>query len=92
MIRSYRDRKTKNFADGKTVKSFQGFKRQADKRLEILDAAESLGDLAALSSNRLETLGGDRKGQHSIAINMQWRVCFKWHDNGAEDVEIVDYH
>ena len=63
-----------------------------EKRLEILEAAESLGDLAALSSNRLEALIGDRQGQHSIAINRQWRICFLWHGDGAESVEIVDYH
>ena len=92
MIRSYRDRRAKSFAEGKTVRNFQGFKRQAEKWLEILDAAESLGDLAALSSNRLEALIDDRQGQHSIAINRQWRICFLWHGDGAESVEIVDYH
>jgi proteic killer suppression protein len=92
MIRSYRDRRTKNFAEGKAVRNFQGFKQQAEKRLEILEAAESLGDLAALSSNRLEALIGDRQGQHSIAINRQWRICFLWRGDGAESAEIVDYH
>ena len=92
MIKSYRNKKTKEFADGLNVKNFQGFKRQAEKRLEILDAARSLGDLAALPSNRLETLGGDRKGQYSIRINDQWRICFEWPGDGPENVEIVDYH
>lgn len=92
MIRSYRDKKTKNFADGTRVKEFQGFKRQAEKRLEILDAAETLGDLAALPSNRFEALSGDREGQYSIRINRQWRICFEWPSDGPENVEITDYH
>jgi len=59
-----------------------------------LEAATSLQDLATLSSNHLEALGGDRKGQHSIRINKQWRICFDWPKgaDGAENVEIVDYH
>ena len=92
MIRSYRDKQTKSFADGNHVKGFQGFRRQGEKRLEILDAAETLGDLAALPSNRLEALGGDRKGQYSIAINRQWRICFEWRGDGPKNAEIVDYH
>lgn len=94
MIKSYRDRRTKDFANGKQVKAFQGFRRQAEKRLEILDAATSLNDLATLPSNRFEALKGNRKGQYSIAINMQWRICFEWPktSTGPENVEIVDYH
>jgi proteic killer suppression protein len=92
MIRGYRDKRTEAFAAGEFVKLFQGFSRQAEKRLEILDAAESLADLTALPSNRLEALGGDRAGQHSIRINMQWRLCFEWSADGPENVEIVDYH
>ena len=74
------------------VAAFQGFADQAARRLTLLDAAETLRDLAALPSNRLEVLRGDRAGQHSIRINMQWRVCFRWSDDGPFDVEIVDYH
>ncbi len=92
MIKSYRDKKTEAFAGGKFVRGFQGFSRQAEKRLEILDAAENLSDLAALPSNALEALSGDRKGQHSIRINKQWRVCFEWPADGPENVEITDYH
>ena len=92
MIRSYRDKKTKAFAEGEFIKDFQGFSRQAEKRLEILEAAENLADLAALRSNRLETLSGDRLGQHSIRINQQWRLCFEWPADGPENVEITDYH
>ena len=72
--------------------AFQGFANQAARRLVVLDNAETLGDLAGLPSNRLETLRGDRAGQHSVRINMQWRICFRWADDGPNDVEIVDYH
>jgi len=67
---------------------------QAEKRLRILDAATGLRDLAALNSNRLEALRGDRKGQYSIRINQQWRICFEWPKNatGPDNVEIADYH
>ena len=58
----------------------------------MLDDAERLEDMAAVPGNRLEALGGDRKGQHSIRINAQWRICFVWREGAAEDVEIVDYH
>ena len=92
MIKSYRDKKTEAFAGGEFVKHFQSVSRQAEKRLEILDAAESLADLAALPSNRLEALSGDRAGPHSIRINRQWRICFEWPADGPENVEITDYH
>ncbi len=92
MIRSFRDKNTEAFASGILVRRFQSVSRQAEKRLEILGAAESLADLAALPSNRLEALSGDRAGQHSIRINRQWRVCFEWSANGPENVEITDYH
>ena len=94
MIVSYRDKRTRKFAHGEAVQTFQGFARQAYKRLEILDAATCLGDLRALPSNRLEALSGDRSGQYSIRINAQWRICFEWKDGepGPGSVEIVDYH
>ena len=94
MILSYRDKRTEAFARGDLVREFQGFARQAWKRLEILDAATSLADLGQLPSNRLEGLKGDRAGQYSIRINMQWRVCFEWPQGspGPCQVEIVDYH
>jgi proteic killer suppression protein len=92
MIKSYRDKKTQAFADGDFVKDFQGFTRQAEKRLEILDAAINLNVLAVLPSNRFEALGGDRKGQYSIRINEQYRICFSWKNGNAYRVEIVDYH
>jgi proteic killer suppression protein len=92
MIRSFRGRKTGRFFEGQHVRDFRSFADQATRRLVILDNAESLQDLAALRSNRLESLAGDRKGQHSIRINQQWRICFRWEDDGPIDVEIVDYH
>ncbi len=94
MILSYRDKRTRTFADGAAVPAFRGFERSALKRLEILDAAESLDDLRRFRSNRLEALKGDRRGQYSIRINKQWRICFRWPSGepGPLDVEIVDYH
>lgn len=81
------------FANGEFVPAFQGFERQAARRLSILNAAESMNTLRALPSNHLEALKGDRKGQYSIRINRQWRICFVWEDElGPIDVEIVDYH
>ncbi len=92
MIRSFRDRKTERFFGGRAVREFQGFADQATRRLTILDNAEDLRDLAGLPSNRLESLTGDRAGTYSIRINRQWRLCFRWGDDGPYDVEIVDYH
>ncbi len=94
LTRSYRDRKTRRFAEGERVPSFEGFRRQAEKRLRVLEAAASLRDLAQLPSNRLEALSGDREGQYSIRINQRWRICFEWPQgaDGPENVEIVDYH
>lgn len=94
MILGYRDKRSKQFADGEFVSTFQSFKGQAERRLRVLDAAVSLADLAALPSNRLETLKGDRAGQYSIRVNQQWRLCFEWtaDASGPSNVEIVDYH
>lgn len=94
MIRSFRDKRTARFASGKPVKEFSGFRRQAEMRLDRLEAATSLADLAALPGNRLEALKGGRSGQYSIRINDQWRVCFEWPGGspGPTNVEIVDYH
>lgn len=94
MILGYRDKKTRDFAAGKRVKAFSGFQRAAQLKLDRLEAATSLRDLAALPGNRFETLRGDREGQYSIRINDQWRICFEWLDRapGPSNVEIVDYH
>lgn len=72
--------------------AFQGFADQAVRRLTVLDNAESLRDLAGLPSNRLESLRSNRAGQYSIRINAQWRICFRWGEDGPYEVEVVDYH
>ncbi len=92
MIRWFRDKDTEALYNGRPVRRFQAFRRQAERRLQILDSAASLGDLAALPSNRFEALAGRRKGRYPIRINRRWRVCFAWRDDEACDVEIVDYH
>ena len=94
MIRSYRDRDLERFNDGGEIRRWEPFRRQAERRLRILDAATSLAELASMNSNRLETLSGDRKGNYSIRINGQWRICFEWTkgEPGPSNVEIVDYH
>lgn len=92
MIRSFKDRRAERLFDGERVRAFHGFARQAEKRLRLLDAAVTLDSLRMLPSNRFEALRGDRKGQYSIRINRQWRVCFEWRNDGPHNVEIVDYH
>lgn len=91
MIRSFRDKDTENLYNLIYVRRFSGFERQAIRRLRILDSATSLRDLRELPSNHFEALAGDRKGQYSIRINLQWRICFQW-DEAPFEVEIVDYH
>ncbi len=94
MIVSFRDKRTRSFAEGNRVKAFSGFDRAARLKLDRLEAAVALGDLAVLPGNRFEALRGDRKGQYSIRINDQWRICFEWPEAapGPVHVEIVDYH
>ena len=94
VIVSYRDKRSADFSAGKQVKAFAGIDRAARLKLDRLEAAVSLRDLAALPGNRLEALKGDRKGQYSIRINNQWRICFEWAHGapGPSRVEIVDYH
>jgi proteic killer suppression protein len=94
MIVSYRNKRTSEFAAGKRVKAFSGIQRSAQLKLDRLDAATSLKDLAALPGNRFERLSGDRRGQYSIRINDQWGICFEWPEDsvGPANVEIVDYH
>lgn len=93
MIVSYRDKCTREFAEGKRVKAFGGFERRAEIRLDQLDAAGSIRDLD-LPINRFESLKADRKGQYSVRINDQWRICFEWPKGSPApiNVEIVDYH
>jgi toxin HigB-1 len=92
MIHSFRDKETEALFNGQRVRRFEGFAAQAERRLQILDSATNLADLAGLPSNLLEALHGDRQGQHSIRVNNQWRVCFAWREDGPHEVEVVDYH
>ena len=92
MIRSFRSRETETLFADMDVPRFRAFERIARRKLLYLHSARSLQDLMAPPGNRLEALKGDRKGQYSIRINDQWRVCFLWRGGDAYDVEIVDYH
>ncbi|MSO93774.1 MAG: excinuclease ABC subunit A [Rhodospirillales bacterium] len=92
MIRSFKDKRCQRLFEGGRVREFQAFARQAEKRIRILDAADSLIALRQLPGNRLEALKGDRRGQFSIRISDQWRICFEWRRDGAYNVEIIDYH
>ena len=93
MIRTFKDKDTKAVFAREFVKRFSRIEQSAYTRLVRLHAAAELTDLAAIPGNRLEALAGDRKGQYSIRINDQWRICFRWIEGkGAHDVEIIDYH
>ena len=93
MLLSFGDKTTERVWQREHVRSFdQDLLRSAVRKLLILDAAEQLEDLTVPPGNRLEKLRGDRAGQHSIRINQQWRICFRWTAAGPEDVSIVDYH
>ena len=92
MIVSFRDADTQTLASGLQVRRFIGVEAVARRKLRQLEVAGRLDDLRVPPGNRLEALKGDRAGQHSIRVNDQYRVCFRWTVAGAEDVEIVDYH
>lgn len=93
MIRSFKDSMTEMVASGKAPKGFPAdIVRSSVRKLTMIDVAHDVEDLRSPPGNRLEALKGNGKGQHSIRINDQWRICFVWKDGGAEDVEIVDYH
>ncbi|XOZ32539.1 type II toxin-antitoxin system RelE/ParE family toxin [Halomonadaceae bacterium KBTZ08] len=92
MIISFKCRDTEKLASGRRVKRFVNFERVALRKLRQLQLANQLEDLKVPPGNRLEALSGDRRGQYSIRINQQFRLCFRWTKAGAEDVEIVDYH
>jgi proteic killer suppression protein len=94
MIQSCRDKRTRDFAAGKRVKEFSGFEHAVRMKMDRMEAATSVKDLSALPGNRFEALKGERKGQWSIRINEQWRICFEWPNGtkGPANVEIVDYH
>lgn len=92
MIRSFKDADVEGLFRDQVVRHFRAIERPARRKLLYLHRARVLADLKAPPGNHLEALKGDRKGQHSIRINDQWRVCFTWKDGDAHDVEIVDYH
>ena len=92
MIKGFRCKETEKVFQRRHSRKFGAFQRVALRKLLVLDAAEALDDLRIPPSNRLEKLSGDRKGQHSIRVNDQWRICFRWRGGDARDVEIVDYH
>lgn len=92
MIRTFRCKDTERLFHDEQPGRFRAFARVARRRLLYLHAATSLDQLAAYPGNRLEALRGKRKGQSSIRINRQWRICFRWDEHCADDVEIVDYH
>ena len=93
MIRNYRDKDTQALAELRPVTKFPPYiLSRAIEKLRFLDYADNLNDLRTPPGNRLEALSGNRRGQHSIRINDQWRICFVWYDGNAWDVEITDYH
>lgn len=92
MILSFADKDTERFASGIRVPRFRAFERVAYRKLRQLDIAGAINDLRIPPGNHLESLSGTRFGQHSIRINGQYRICFRWTDAGPRDVEIVDYH
>lgn len=93
MIRSFRDRETEKVWSGRRSRRLPAdIQDAALRKLRMLAAAGRLDDLRVPPGNRLEALAGDRKGRHSVRINQQWRICFRWTEGGCEDVEICDYH
>lgn len=93
MIRSFGSKDTERIWNEQYVKGMDRVvQRAALRKLELLHAAHDVEDLRVPPGNRLEKLAGDRRGQHSIRVNAQWRICFIWREGGAEDVELVDYH
>ena len=92
MIKSFRCKHTEALYIGKPTKRFRAFQSVAERKLQMLDIARSIEDLRIPPANRLEALKGERRGQFSIRVNDQWRLCFRFEDGNAYDVEIVDYH
>ncbi len=92
MIRSFKDADAEALFRDELVPRFRSIERPARRKLLYLNRARVLQDLTVPPGNRLEALRGDRKGQHSIRVNDQWRICFRWQEDGVHDVEIVDYH
>ena len=92
MIKDFRSAETRDLFNGKRVRRWASFETVAMRKLAMLNRAARLADLRIPPANRLEALKGERAGQHSIRINDQFRLCFRWRDGDAHDVEIVDYH
>lgn len=92
MIQSFANKQTEQLFRDIYVRAFSGFDLAARRKLQLLNAAHALQDLRIPTGNKLEALKGNREGQHSIRINLQWRICFLWKDGNALEVEIVDYH
>ena len=92
MIKSFRSPDAEALFNDRLVARFRAIERPARRKLLYLNQARALQDLLVPPGNRLEALKGDRKGRHSIRINDQWRICFRWSDGHAHDIEIVDYH
>jgi proteic killer suppression protein len=92
MIKSFADKNTEDLYWDRPVVRWRNLERQVRRKLAMLDAAPSLESLRVPPGNRLEALSGDRVGQHSIRVNDQYRLCFRWHDSAAYDVELLDYH
>jgi proteic killer suppression protein len=92
VIRSFRCTETERLFRREFVRRFRAIERPALRKLDMLDAASEMRSLSTLPGNRLERLKGNRKGQHCIRINDQWRICFEWRNGHAYEVEIVDYH
>ena len=93
MIKSFRDRDTERVFNRRRVKRLSlPIQKVAQRKLDLIEAAEVIDDLRVPPGNRLEKLSGNRKGQYSIRVNDQWRICFRWQSGQAVDVEIVDYH
>lgn len=93
VIRSFKEKRTEAIFEGRRARGLPiEIQQRARRKLRMIDAASAIDDLRIPPSNRLEKLKGDRRGQHSIRINDQWRICFVWNDDSASEVEIVDYH
>ena len=92
LIKCFGDKRTEKLFNDQVVKEFAGFAARAKRKLEAINASARLDDLAVPPSNRLEKLRGDRKSFYSIRINDQWRISFKWIENNAHEVSVVDYH
>jgi len=92
MIKSFSDKNTQKLFEGGSPKSFRSIQRQSERKLQLLDMAETISFLRSPPGNCLEALSGDRAGQYSIRINQQWRICFRWENGDVFDVAITDYH